>query len=76
MQQKQRKIKLIIFSAILLVIVLFVSSICLTISINEKQKQIKKQQTEIDKLNNILNYYEQNEENPKQPSNGVIIEED
>ena len=66
MQANPKKVKLIIFLAITLVAILLVSCIALAISIFNTNNKIKKQQEEIEKLNNQIEYYRQleNQENP------------
>ena len=73
MQANPKKVKLVLFLAIALAVVLFVCSICLIVNINIKQKQILNQQTEITKLNNQLNYY-QNQKDLSDDSN-ITVEE-
>jgi len=64
MQPNPKKVKLIIFLAITLIVVLFVSSVGLLISIFKTQNKIKQQEAEIDKLNNQIEYYKQLENQP------------
>lgn len=65
MQTNPRKVKLIIFSAIALIAILVVSCIALLISISSTQNKIKKQNAEIEKLNNQIEYYKQLEDADK-----------
>ena len=64
MQANPRKVKLIIFLAITLIVILFASSIGLLISIFKTQNKIEQQEKEIDKLNNQIEYYKQLENQP------------
>lgn len=73
MQASPKKVKLVLFSAILLAVILFVCSIALVVSIIKKQDQINKQEAQIEKLNNQLNYYTNN---PPTPDSSVEIEEE
>ena len=57
---KNNKIKFVIFLSIVLIITLLISSIALSILISKKQKEINKQEQEIEKLNNQLDYYKNN----------------
>lgn len=66
MQANPKKVKLIIFTAIALAIILTVSCIALLVSIAATQNKIKKQNAEIEKLNNQIEYYKQLE-NAEQP---------
>ena len=71
MQMSPKKFKLIICSAILLIVALVAASISLLISINSIKNEIEKQNAEIEKLNNQIKYYEQIE-NIEQPDNNII----
>ena len=62
MQANPKKVKLIIFSAIALVAILIVSCTALLISISATKNKIKKQNAEIEKLNNQIEYYKQLED--------------
>ena len=66
MQANPKKVKLIIFLAITLVAILLISCIALAVSIFTTNNKIKKQQEEIEKLNNQIEYYRQleNQHNP------------
>lgn len=66
MQANPKKVKLIIFLAITLVAILLVSCVALAVSIFTTNNKIKKQQEEIEKLNNQIKYYHQleNQDNP------------
>ena len=66
MQANPKKVKLIIFLAITLVAILFISCIALAISIFSTKNKINEQKKEIEKLNNQIEYYRQleNQENP------------
>ena len=56
--QNDKKIKFIISISILLIVTLLITSITLSIFILKKQNEIKKQEAEIEKLNNQIEYYE------------------
>lgn len=58
MTENPKKARLIIFSAVALIILLLVCSVFQIISINNKQREINNQQEEITRLQNELNYYE------------------
>lgn len=58
-----KKIKLIIFSAVAIIILLLVSSVFQIISIKKKQEIINAQQSEINRLENELTFH-QNQQNP------------
>ena len=60
MNANPKKVKLVLFSAIALAVVLFVCSIALTVLINIKQQQIDKQNIEITELENKLKGHEEN----------------
>ena len=64
MQANLKKVKLIIFLAIMIIVILFVSCIALTISIFSTKNKINEQQKEIEKLNNQIEYYRQLDEQP------------
>lgn len=66
MQANPKKVKLIIFTAIALAIILTVSCIALLVSITATKNKIEKQNAEIEKLNNQIEYYKQLE-NAEQP---------
>ena len=66
MQANPKKVKLIIFTAIALAIILTVSCIALLVSIAATKNKIKKQNAEIEKLNNQIEYYKKLE-NAEQP---------
>ena len=74
MQVNPKKVKLIIFSAIALFAVLFISCVALLISISTTKTKLKNQQSEIEKLNNQIKYYEQLENQPN-PDYNFSIEE-
>lgn len=74
MQANPKKVKLIIFSAIALVVTLFVCCIALLISIAATKSKIEKQNAEIEKLNNQIEYYKQLEE-IEQPDFNLTEEE-
>ena len=64
MQANPKKVKLIIFSAIALIVILLVSCVALLISISSTKSKLNEQQAEIEKLNNQIKYYEQLENQP------------
>ena len=74
MQANPKKVKLIIFLAITLVVVLLVSCIALLVSVSSKKQQIAQQQTEIVKLENQIKYYNQ-QDNTQTPDNNIVTEE-
>ena len=53
-----KKTKLILISAICIIVLLLIISVAQIVSINNKQRQLENQQIEIDRLNDELNYYE------------------
>ena len=53
-----QKTKLILISAICIIVLLLIISVAQIVSINDKQRQLENQQIEIDRLNDELNYYE------------------
>lgn len=67
-----KKTKLFIFLAIAIIALLLIISIAQIVSINSKQREIDSQRLEIDKLNNELNYYE----NQKTDNNDDITYDD
>ena len=75
MQANQKKVKLIILSAIALVVILFVSCIALSISIIATKNKIEKQNAEIEKLNNQIEYFKQLE-NTEHPDFNLTTEEE
>ena len=74
MQANPKKVKLIIFSAIALVVTLFVCCTALLISIAATKNKIEKQNAEIEKLNNQIEYYNQLED-VEQPDFNLTEEE-
>ena len=64
MQANPKKVRLIIFSAIALIVILLVSCVALLISISNTKSKLNQQQSEIEKLNNQIKYYEQLENQP------------
>ena len=58
MQSNPKKVKFVLFVAIALAVALFVLSVSLIISINIKQQKIKQQQLELNKLNNQIEFYQ------------------
>ncbi len=58
MNTNPKKVKLIIFSAILLVVVLLVAIVSSLISIAANNKNLANQQSEIERLENEKAYYE------------------
>lgn len=73
MPANPKKVKLVLFSAIALAVILFVCSIALIITINIKQQEIAKQKAEIIELENKLKNHKEN--NPD-ADNEIIITED
>ena len=67
-----KKTKLFIFLAIMIIALLLIISIAQIVSINSKQREIDSQRLEIDRLNNELNYYE----NQKTDNNDDITYDD
>ncbi len=67
-----KKTKLFIFLAIAIIALLLIISIAQIVSINSKQREIDNQHLEIDRLNNELNYYE----NQKTDNNDDITYDD
>ena len=67
-----KKTKLFIFLAIMIIALLLIISIAQIVSINSKQREIDNQRLEIDRLNNELNYYE----NQKTDNNDDITYDD
>ncbi len=67
-----KKTKLFIFLAIAIIALLLIISIAQIVSINSKQREIDSQRLEIDRLNNELNYYE----NQKTDNNDDITYDD
>lgn len=67
-----KKTKLFIFLAIAIIALLLIISIAQIVSINSKQREIDNQRLEIDRLNNELNYYE----NQKTDNNDDITYDD
>ena len=53
-----KKTNLILISAICIIVLLLIISVAQIVSINNKQRQLENQQIEIDRLNDELNYYE------------------
>ena len=74
MQANQKKVKLIIFSAIMLIAILIISCVALLISITATKNKIERQNVEIEKLNNQIEYYKQLEERD-QPDFNLTEEE-
>jgi len=58
--KNQKGINLLILISLIVIIVLVISSITLSVFIFKKEKELKKQKEEIEKLNNQLEYYENN----------------
>ena len=50
-----KKTKLILISAICIIVLLLIISVAQIVSINNKQRQLENQQIEIDRLNDELN---------------------
>ena len=67
-----KKAKFFIFLAIAIIALLLIISIAQIVSINSKQREIDNQRLEIDRLNNELNYYE----NQKTDNNDDITYDD
>ena len=67
-----KKTKLFIFLATAIIALLLIISIAQIVSINSKQREIDSQRLEIDRLNNELNYYE----NQKTDNNDDITYDD
>ena len=67
-----KKTKLFIFLAIAIIALLLIISNAQIVSINSKQREIDSQRLEIDRLNNELNYYE----NQKTDNNDDITYDD
>ena len=73
MKSSPKKVKLILFAAIALAVVLFICSIALIITINIKQQEIARQKAEITQLENKLKNHK--EDNPD-VDNEIVITED
>ena len=58
--KNQKGINLLILISLIVIVALVVCSITLSVFIFKKEKELKKQKEEIEKLNNQLEYYENN----------------
>lgn len=56
--KNQKGINLLILISLIVIVALVVRSITLSVFIFKKEKELKKQKEEIDKLNNQLEYYQ------------------
>lgn len=74
MKTKQNKVKMLIVLAIIIIAFLLVTSVSLLISISTTKQTIAKQNSEIEKLNNQIKYYEQLE-NGETPDYEITEEE-
>ncbi len=78
MKLSQTKIKSLIILAVVLVVGLLICSVIQIISINKKQSLIDSQEKQISKLQNELNYYQnqqsQNDDIDDKNSDYIIIE--
>lgn len=73
MESNKKKVKIIIFSAILAVVFLLVVSICEIISISAMKQKIEKQNNKIEELNRQIDYYKNSSDDDKNFDN-IIIE--
>ncbi len=55
---KAKRTKLFIILAVCIIALLLIISVAQIVSINNKERELNRQQTEIDRLTNELNYYE------------------
>ena len=55
---QSKKAKLFIFLAISVIVILFIISIAQIVSLNNKERELRAQQAEIDRLNDALDYYD------------------
>lgn len=75
MKQNPKNIKLIIFSAVVLIVLLLVCSVFQLVSIKNKREIIAEQQAEIMKLKSALDYYQnQNSDNSDDKDSDINIE--
>lgn len=65
MNPSPRKIKLVIFGALLIALILLSIAICELVSISSMKKEIEKQNKEIESLQNQINYYNQSQTDNK-----------
>lgn len=70
MQLNEKKVKMFLVLAIVLIVVLLAVSVFQLVSLNQKRAEIIKQEQQIAELNNQLNYYKNS--NPKN-NNGSEI---
>lgn len=67
---QSKKAKLFIFLAISVIVILFIISIAQIVSLNNKERELQAQQAEIDRLNDALDYYDnQNQGSDSDPDN-------
>ena len=75
MNPNQTKVKAIIVSAILVVVVLLIVSVCELISISKMKEKVEKQNKKIDELSRQIEYY-QNYSTDNKDFNNIIAEGD
>lgn len=66
------KVKTIISIAIILIVCLLITSIWQLVIINKKKQMLVSQQTEIERLNNMIEYYQNHQ--PAGDGNEIIVE--
>lgn len=73
MPQNQKKVKLIVFLAILIALLLFAVSVVQIVCIQKLSKQASLQQKQITELNNKLDYYANLENDNKQADSIIVV---